>query len=113
MIELRDELYAAPTYEWRHVPITANRHKWWLHWYRSGGDRDFVCLTFESPRNRRYTYYIEQGKVTDADVALADGSMLASYWPSWGDSPARLDAVLRLTPKHVLDRLSLLLDAIG
>lgn len=117
MIEMKDELFAAPTYEWRHVSIEENHHKWWLHWYRIGDDGEF-CFTFESPKKRRYFFYTalgeNGGRVTGAEVALANGKMnAASYWESWGDSPERKDAVIRLTPKHILDRLFVLLDAIG
>ena len=110
MIELRDELYAAPAYKWQHVPYTANRHKWVLHWYRDG--RADLSIMFDSPAGRRYSFWTDGGKVTGADIARANGEMIASYLESWGDKPERMDAVLRLTPKHVLDRLFLLLDAI-
>ena len=114
---MKDELFAAPIYEWRHVPIAENHHKWLLHWYRIGAGGKF-CFTFESPKGRRYSFFAELGKngcgrVTDADVARANGEMIASYCESWGDKTARLDTVTRLTPKHVLDRLAVLLDAIG
>ena len=113
MIELKDELYAAPEDEWQNVPFTANRHKWWLRWYRFGDNGNFF-FCFESPKKRRYSYWTERGKkVTDAEVAIARGDTIASYWEVWGDKPDRLDAVIRLTPKHILRRLSTLLDAIG
>ena len=115
MIELKDELYAAPEYEWRSVPITANRHKWWLKMYRFEGRGNYY-LCFESPRTRTYSFRVKRGadghvRVTDADVALANGKTIASYWSLWDDNE-KLDAVIRLTPKHILDRLQLLLDAI-
>ena len=116
MIELREELFAAPLYDWQHVPIMVNRHKWWLQWYRIGDDGSFV-FSFVSPKGRRYFFFAERGenggKVTDAEVSLANGETIARYWESWGDKPERMDAVLRLTPKHIIDRLFLLLDAIG
>lgn len=116
MIEMKDELFAAPLCEWQHVPFTVNHHKWLLHWYRIGeGNFGFV---FVSPKGRKYTFFVERGKngygrATDADVACANGEKIASYWESWGDKPERKDAVIRLTPKHIIDRLSMLLDAIG
>ena len=114
MIELREELFAMPMHEWRLVPITANRHKWWLKMYRFEGRGNYY-LCFESPRGRRYACRIElkdgRVRVTDADVALANGKTIASYWSLWDDNE-QLDAVIRLTPKHILDRLQLLLDAI-
>ena len=114
MIEMKDELFAAPVYEWHHVPFTENHHKWWLQWYRIGDDGNFF-FSFVSPRRRRYSFYTERGgRVISADIAGADnGARIASYYEDWGDSPARLDAVLRLTPKHILARLFVLLDAIG
>ena len=116
MIDMKDELFAAPIYEWHHVPYTVNHHKWSLQWYRMGDDGNFF-FSFVSPKKRRYSFYTARGKnggkVTDADVGCANGEMIASYWESWGDKPERMDAVLRLTPTHVLDRLSVLLDAIG
>lgn len=115
MMELRNALFAAPEDEWQHVPITVNRHKWWLRWYRR--DDGGFFFAFVSPQKRCYSFFAERGKnggrVTDADVALANGKTIASYWECWGDSPAKLGAVIRLTPKHILDRLSVLLDAIG
>ena len=116
MIDLREELFAAPEYDWRHVPITVNRHKWWLRWYRRE-DGGFFFM-FVSPRKRCYAFFAERGKdgrgrVSDADVAIARGDLIASYCEVWGDSPERMDAVIRLTPKHILDRLFVLLDAIG
>lgn len=116
MLELKDELFAAPIYEWNHVPVTENHHKWLLYWYRIGDGGKF-CFTFSSPKGRRYTFCAERGKnggrVTDADVARANGEMIARCWEIWGDKPERMDAVIRLTPKHILRRLSVLLDAIG
>ena len=116
MIDLKDELYAVPKYEWRHVPFTVNRHKWWLRWYR-GDDGEFF-LSFESPKTRRYSFFVERWtggrvRVTDASVVIANGDTIASYRDVWGDAPQRMDAVIRLTPKHILDRLFVLLDAIG
>ena len=111
MIELRDELFAMSMHEWRFVPIMINHHKWWLKMYRFGDNANyFFC--FVSPRGRRYSFRTERGRVTDADVALANGETIASYWQGWCDTTERLDAVIRLTPKHILDRLSMLLDAI-
>ena len=115
MIEIKDELYATPEYEWRHVPVTVNHHKWWLRWYRR---EDGFFFAFVSPKKRCYSFFAERGKhghgrVTDADVALANGDTIASYWEVWGDKPERMDAVIRLTPKHILNRLFTLLDAIG
>ena len=117
MIELREELFAMPMHEWRFVPITANRHKWWLKMYRFGDSGNFF-LCFESPKQRRYSFRTElgadgRGRVTDADIALANGETIASYWQGWCDTAERMDAVIRLTPKHILDRLFVLLDAIG
>ena len=117
MIELRDELFAMPRYEWRHMPITANRHKWWLKMYRFG-DKATYYVCFVSPKGRRYSFRTGRGKagrgrVTYADVANANGEAIASYWEFWGDSPERMDAVIRLTPKHIIDRLIMLLAAIG
>ena len=116
MIEMKDELFAAPINEWQDVPITENHHKWLLHWYRTGDDGNFG-FSFVSPRGRRYFFFAERcengGIMIDADVALANGKTIASHWDSWGDKPERMDAVLRLTPTHVLDRLAVLLDAIG
>ena len=112
MIELRDELFAAPEDEWRHVPYTVNRHKWWLRWYRR--DDGGFFFAFISPKGRSYSVFTERGGiVTDADVALANGDTIASYWEVWGDKPERMDDVIRLTPKHIIDRLIMLLDAIG
>ena len=114
MIELKDELYAAPIYDWNSVPFMENHHKWLLLWYKSGDDGEF-CFSFISPRKRRYSFYTENGgRVIGADIAGADnGARIAWYWEDWGDKPERMDAVLRLTPKHIIDRLSVLLDAIG
>lgn len=115
-MELRDELFAMPMREWQHVPFTANRHKWWLTLYRFGDGGDFF-FAFASPKKRRYGFWVARGehsgRVTDAEVALANGDTIADYREIWGDKPERLDAVLKLTPKHIRDRLSVLLDAIG
>ena len=116
MIDLKDELYAAPAYTLQRVPITANRHKWWLRWYR-GDDGEFF-FAFDSPKQRRYSFFVERwtagrGRVTDASVTIAHGDTIASYRYVWGDSPEGMDNVIRLTPKHILRRLSTLLDAIG
>ena len=115
MTDMREELFAAPKYTWRHVPYTVNRHKWWLRWYRS--DDGGFLFVFVSPKRRSYSFFAERGKnggrVPDASVALANGEAIASYWEVCGDKPERMDAVIRLTPKHILDRLFVLLDAIG
>ena len=116
MIELREELFAAPEDEWRHVPFVVAHHKWWLRWYRR--DDGGFFFAFISPRKRCYAFFAEHGKdgrgrVSDADVAIARGDLIASYCEVWGDSPERMDAVIRLTPTHILRRLSMLLDAIG
>ena len=115
MIELKNELFAAPVDEWNRVPIEENHHKWLLEWCRFGDDGGF-CFSFVSPKQRMYSFYTENGnggRVASAEVVVASGERnVASYYASWGDSPARLGAVLRLTPKHVLDRLYMLLDAI-
>ena len=92
-----------------------NRHKWWLRWYRR---EDGFFFAFISPQKRSYSFFAERGKdgrgrVTDADVAIARGDMIASYCEVWGDKPERMDAVIRLTPTHILRRLAMLLDAIG
>ena len=117
MTELTDELFAMPMYEWRVVPITVNCHKWWLRWYHR--EDGVFFFAFVSPRGRRYSFFAERdggggrGRVTYADVALANGVGIASYWEVCGDKPDRLDAVIRLTPKHIMRKLSMLLDAIG
>lgn len=116
MIELRDELFAMPMHEWTFVPITANHHKWWLkmYWF---GDRGSYYFCFVSPRGRSYAFWAGlkhgRGIVTDAEVSLADGETIASYREGWCDTPERMDAILRLAPKHIIDRLLMLLDAIG
>ena len=120
MTELRDELLAAPAYDYRYVPITVSRHKWWLQWCRR--DDGGFFFTFSSPRGRRYSYCVERGKrgtggtgtttVTYADVEIAHGEAIASYSEAWGDTAKRLDAVIRLTPRHIIDKMSMLLDAI-
>lgn len=122
MIELEDELFAAelfaaPVNEWQHVPITVNHHKWWLEWCEFGGDGVFI-FSFVSSKGRRYTYYVERAeyigaKVTGADVHSAVGARIAGWWEIQHDKAEKLDAVLRLTPEHILYRLHLLLDAIG
>ena len=116
MKELMYELFAVPAYDLRHVSIEENHHKWLLHWYRIGYGGDF-CFTFESPRGRRYLFRAARGenggRVTDAEITRANDVAIASYWERYGDSPAKMDAVIRLTPKHILRRLSTLLDAIG
>lgn len=116
MIDLQTDLYAVPVNDWQRVPIEANHHKWWLNWYRIEDDGNF-CFVFVSPKKRTYTFFTSRdengARVTIACVARANGATIASYYESWGDSPARLDAVLRLTPKHIIDRLLVLLDAIG
>ena len=110
MTDLKNALFAVPEYEWRHVPITVNRHKWWLRWYR-GDDGEFF-FAFASPRGRSYSCFVERGRVTDSSVVTARGYTIASYREVWGDKTKR-DAVIRLTPKHILNRLIMLLDAIG
>ena len=116
MIELRDELLAAPVYDYQYVPITTNHHKWWLQWYRR--DDGGFFFAFVSPRKRRYSFCVERGKsggcgrVTYADVEIAHGKAIASYCEAWGDKPDRLDTVIRLTPRHILRKLSMLLDAL-
>ena len=82
MIAMREELFAAPEDEWRHVPFVVNRHKWWLRWYRR--DDGGFFFAFVSPKKRSYSFFAERGKggrgrVTDADVAIARGDMIASY----------------------------------
>ena len=110
MIDLRNELLAAPVYDCQYVPIVENHHKWWLQWCRR--DDGGFLFVFISPRKRRYTYCVEGGTVTYADVEIAHGEAIASYCEVWGDKTKRMDAVIRLTPKHILDRLFVLLDAI-
>ena len=116
LADLKDELLAVPVYEWELVPITVNRHKWWLRWYR-GDDGEFY-FAFISPKKRCYVFFAERGKdghgrVTDASVADARGYSIANYMEVRGDKPERLDDVIRLTPRHIIDRLIMLLDAIG
>ena len=112
---MREELFAVPEYEWRHVPYMVNRHKWWLRWYRR--DDGGFFFAFVSPKKRSYSFFAERGKhggrVTDADVTLANGEMIASYCEVCGDKSDRMDDVIRLTPRHIIDRLIMLLDAIG
>ena len=113
MIEIKDELFAAPADTWNRVPFAVNHHKWLLDWVRFGDECGF-CFSCTSPRGRMYSYYTDAGgRVTSAEVVVADGGAnVASYYESWGDSPDRLEAVIRLTPRHILDRLFVLLDAI-
>ena len=115
MVALKAELFAAPDDAWNRVPITVNHHKWLLEWVRFGDGCGF-CFSFTSPRGRMYSFYTDggHGRVTSAEVVVADGSAnVASYYKSWSDKLDRLDAVIRLTPKHIIDRLHTLLDAIG
>ena len=116
MIELKDELCAAPVYTRQDVPITANRHLWRLQWYRWDDEEFFFA--FYSPKKRRYSFFVERwpggrGKVTEASVTTAHGESIASYRYVWGDGHEGMDDVIRLTPKHILRKLSMLLDAIG
>ena len=111
MSELREEWLVAPVYYWRHVPITVSRHKWQLRWYRM--DDDGFFFSFFSPSGRSYSFFVdERGRVTDASVVTARCYTIASYREVWGDKTERMDAVIRLTPRHIIDRLSMLLDAI-
>ena len=117
MIELKDELFAAPIDEWNRVTFTENHHKWWLEWYKDGDDGRFF-FSFVSPRKRRYSFYAERGehgggRVYAAEMDDADGVRIASWWEDWGDKAEKLHALLRLTPEHILYRLYMLLDAIG
>ena len=117
MIEMKDELFAAPIDEWNYVPFTENHHKWLLEWYKSGDDGEF-CFTFESPKKRRYSFFAERGehgggRVIGAEVYDADIRKIASWWEDCGDKAEKLHAILRLTPEHILCRLYMLLDAIG
>ena len=113
MNELKEELNAALIYDWNVISFTQNRHKWQLQWYKAGDDGEF-CFSFVSPRKRRYYFYTNGGRVIGTDIVGPDnGARIVSYWESWGDKPERMDAVIRLTPKHVLRRLFVLLDAIG
>ena len=112
MIELKDELLAMPVDEWHALPYTVNRHKWWLKMYRFGGNGSFL-FCFESPKKRRYAFWAERGRVPNAYVALANGTKIARYWEGRCNRGDNMDAVLRLTPKHILSRLYMLLDAIG
>ena len=116
MTEMKAELNAAPIYDWHAVPITENHHRWLLDWQKTGDDGEFFFV-FVSPKKRKYAFWAEcgenGGRVVSAEVSAANGVTTASYDESWGDKPERMDAVLRLTPKHILDRLFVLLDAIG
>ena len=115
MIEIKDELFAAPADAWNRVSFAVNHHKWLLLWCRFGDNGNFF-FRFKSARGRLYSFWTARGenggRVTEADVARANGETIADYCESWGDSPERMDAVLSLTPKHILDRLFVLLDAI-
>lgn len=122
MNELKDELFAAelfaaPIGEWNVIPFFENHHKWRLQWCEFGGDGVFF-FTFISPKGRRYSFFTERAeyigvKVSGADVYSADGMRIASWWEIQHDKAEKLDAVLRLTPDHIIDRLHLLLAAIG
>ena len=122
MIELKDELlaaelFAAPIGEWNVIPFFENHHKWSFQWCEFGDDGVFF-FSFISPKKRRYSYYVERAeyigsRVSGADVYSADGARIASWWEIQHDKAEKLDAVIRLTPKHVIDRLFVLLDAIG
>ena len=107
MNDLRNELLAAPVYDDQYVPFIVNHHKWWLQWCRR--DDGGFFFVFISQRKRRYTFTVERGTVTYADVEIARGRAIASYREAWGDKPERLDAVIRLTPNHILGRLFMLL----
>ena len=115
MNELKNELFAAPTDVWKRVPITANRHKWFLLWCRFGDDGGF-CFSFVSPKGRMYSFYTESNSgrhVTSAEIVVASGDAnVVSYYESWGDKLDKLDAILRRTPRHIQYKLSMLLDAI-
>ena len=117
MIELRDELSAMTMHEWRIVPITVSRHKWWLKIYKFGEDGNY-WFCFESPMQRRYSFRTgrdpEDGRarVTNADVTLANGDTIACYWEDFCATAERKAAVIRLTPNHIINRLYTLLDAI-
>ena len=116
MIELRDELSSLPMHEWTFVPITVSRHKWRLKIYKFGDEGNY-WFCFCSPMQRKYSFRTgrEDGRVrvTNADVALANGETIACYLEGLCDTAKSMDAVLRLTPKHIIDRLLMLLDAIG
>lgn len=114
MNELKDELNAALIDEWHVTPITENHHKWLLEWYRSGDDGEFVFVfVFVSPKKRRYTYYVDGGRVIGAYIVGSDnGARIAQYWEAWGDKPDRLDAILRRTPRHIQYRLYVLLGVL-
>lgn len=115
MIELKkEELLAAPADVWNRVSYTVNHRKWSLLWCRFGDDCGF-CFSFVSPAGRMYSFYTEgiAKVVASAEIAVASGERnVVSYYASLGDTPERMDAVLRLTPRHVIDRLLVLLDAI-
>lgn len=113
MNELKDELLAAHVYEWHHVPFTENHHKWWLQWYRIGDDGDFF-FSFVSPKKRRYSFYTKSGRVTIAEIVGSDnGARIAWYDESCGNKLDRLEAVLRLTPRHVQYKLYVLFGELG
>ena len=118
MIELRNELLAAPIDEWHYVPFAENHHKWLLEWHKIDDDDGEFCFTFESPRRRRYSFFAERGehgggRVIGAEVYDANIRQTASWWEDCGDKADRLHALLKLTPDHILYRLYMLLDAIG
>ena len=52
MIEMREELFAAPVIDWQNVPFVVNHHKWWLQMYRFGDKGDFFIFSFVSPKGR-------------------------------------------------------------
>ena len=114
MTELRDGLSAMHIHEWRFVPITVSHHKWWLKIYKFGAEGYWFC--FISPMRRKYSFRAsrEDGRVrvTNADVALASGETIACYLEGLCDTAKSRDAVIRLTPRHILRKLSMLLDAI-
>ena len=113
MIDLKNKLFAAPEDVWQRVPFAANRHKWLLEWVRFGDECGF-CFSFTSPRGMTYSFYADvHGMATYAEVVVADGDKAVASYDCWDDKPDRLDAVIRLTPRHILDRLHMLLDAIG
>ena len=115
MIVLKDDLLVAPADVWHRAPFAANHHKWLLEWCRFGNDCGF-CFSFVSPRGRMYSFYTGGGSyhgiVTGAEVVVANGDKTVASYDRWDDKLDRLDAVVRLTPRHILDRLHMLLDAI-
>ena len=114
MIDLKDELLSASECEERHIPFTVSRHKWWLRWYHV--EAGVFFFEFVSPRKRSYSFFTERGengwRVSDADIVTGNGKTIASYWEAWGDAPQRMDAIIKLTPNHIINRLYTLLDAI-